>query len=491
MRLRTVGIVTLLLPLSLMAAERGSFERPGALLLNVTESDLNHIVQGSFHLKGGPNFAGTKRRSSASVSGLTYHATLSEPIVALGDKGKLALSFDVREANLNIAKLERKIAGREATCEDTGLFVDPALPLEVMMAMDVRIQGGDLRFVPENVVVNDVENRLNLVPPSRCTNALLPRWFLWWLGKPSLKKRYIGGLDELLLERAKKSATRMEESKAILRKRWEMGDGGTVHVYPSALDTSHRSLFVSLTASDEPRRPASVATSIAHTLPTDRTYVALSEAFLNDLSRLTVSRMGKERLRPTGNLRKLLRSSSIYALIPGLRGLDANETLSYSVALRSTPHIDLATSSAGDAMLRFRISDLELRLFKGDADHASPLGTMAVKSGTLGIVPYRGVLGGISFRVVENTWSVSSHGIRFDDALVAATLQEIAFGRFFETTYRPLATDHWRIGETGFEPLGFETRDGYLVISLGEPPKAYETQAARAPMQTSTLRGSR
>ena len=142
-------------------------------------------------------------------------------------------------------------------------------------------------------------------------------------------------------------------------------------------------------------------------------------------------------------------------------------------------------------MIRFRLSDIELRLFKADEHGATPLGTLRVKSGRISVVPYRSVLGGISFRIVENEWSVSSSGIRFDDALIAATFQEVTFGRIFETTYRPLATDHWRVGGTIFAPLAFDAVGGYLVIGLGELPTRHVERAATAPMRTDTPPGSR
>lgn len=485
-------VVMLLLPLAAIAAAPArSFDRPGALLLNVTESDLNRIVVGSFLSNGGPEFQGSKRRSSAAVSDLTYRAKLSEPLLALEEGGKASLTFDIREGNLRIGRIERKIAGRSASCEDTRVYVDPTRPLDVTLGLDFRIENGDLRIVPDRVSLPDAEHRLNLVKPERCTNAPLPRWLLWWIGKPTLK-RYLDNLDDLLLERAKKSATRIEERRDLLRKSWQVADGSRVHLYPTSLDTGHGSLFVSLEASSEPPAAGTAARFDARGLPGDRSYVALSESFVNDLARIAISRTSSERLRPTGNLGKLLRSSSAYALIPGLRGLASTEKLLYSVAFHAPPRIEFKAGAGGDAIIHMALSDIELRLYKEEVDHATTLlGALAVKSGNLAVVPYRGVLGGISFRILENEWVVSSSGIRFDDALVAATLQEVTFSRFFETTYRPLAVEHWRLGSSGFAPLAFHAEKGYLVIDVGEAPSAHEERAERAPMRTAALPASR
>lgn len=480
----------LLVPLAAQAGEpQRSFERPGALLLNVTEADLNQIVLSSFHANGGPNFEGSKRRTSASISDLTYQATLSDPRLALGEGGKASLKFDVREGNVRIGRIERKIAGRAASCEDTSVYIDPSRPLEVMLGLDFRIEDGELRIVPDSVSVPDAEERLNLVKPARCTNALLPRWLLWWIGKPSLK-RYLGNLDEVLLERARKSATRIEEKRELLRKSWELADGGEVHLFPGSLDTGHHSLFVSLTAASAATTSGQTAERLPRGLPEGHSYVALSAAFTNDLARLAVARMSGERLRPTGNLSKILRSSSVYALIPGLRGLDPSDTLLYAVAFRETPRFAFTTGPAGEATIRIELSDVELRLFKESQHETTPLGTLSVKSAVLSVAPYVNVLGGVSFRILENEWVVSSAGIRCNDALVAATLQEVTFGRIFETTYRPLATSRWRVGESEFAPRGFDSVGGYLVIELEEPRARHEERASRAPMRTGSLPAS-
>ncbi len=481
----------LLLPVPALAGEPArSFARPGALLLNVTESDLNRIVADSFHANGGPIFEGSKRKTSAAVSGVSYRARVSQPSLVLGEGGTAFLTLAVEEGNLRIGRIERKIAGRSASCEDTSVYIDPSRPLEVTLGLDFRIEDGDLRIMPENLTLHDAGNRLNLVKPSHCTNALLPRWMLWWFGKPTLR-RYLGELDEILLARARKSAIKIEEKHDLLRKSWEINGARELHLFPASLDTGHGSLFVNMTASSALPAAGASPASLPPGLPAQRSYVALSETITNDLARIAVERMSAERLRPTGNLGKLLRSSSMYALIPGLRGLDPNDTLFYSVAIHGVPRIEFTTDSGGQATIRLKLADLKLRLFKEEAHATSLLGTLAVRSGSIAVVPYRNLLGGVSFRTVENEWKVSSSGIRFDDALVAATLQELTFGRIFETTYKPLAASSWRIARTGFAPRAFDVVGEYLVIELEEPRADHEVRAAQAPMRTGSLPASR
>ena len=51
--------------------------------------------------------------------------------------------------------------------------------------------------------------RVLLVGPTRCTNSFFPTWFLWWIGKPFIR-RTVGELDDALLRRARRSAARLE-----------------------------------------------------------------------------------------------------------------------------------------------------------------------------------------------------------------------------------------------------------------------------------------
>ena len=484
-----VWFVSVLLSLGAIAAQPAPpFVRRDALLVNVTESDLNRIVLGAFHSNGGPNFEGTRHRVSAAVSELTYEARLSDPLVTLGERGAASLTFDIRSASLQIGRLERKIAGRAASCENASLTVDPSRPLRVTVALEFRVEDGDLRVVPASVSVPDAESRMSLMKPSHCTNAPLPRWLLWWLGKPYLR-RYLTNLDAILLDRAK-SAARVEQTRDVLRRSWEGSGGEQLHVFAAALDTSARSLLVSLTAASGPDDSGPSAAPVPAGLPTDRSFLAVSETFTNEVLRRAVARMSVERLRPAGNLGKLVRSGSVYALIPGLRGLDRTDTLLYSVDFRTAPRVEFSKVPGGEAMIHFLASDVDLRLWKEDAHGTSLLGTLEVESGRVAVVPFWSVLGGVSFRIVENEWTVSSKGIRFDDALVAATLQELTFGRIFETTYEPLGASRLHVGTTNFEPRAFDAVGDYLVIELGAEGSDLWERAAGAPMRIGTLPAS-
>jgi len=206
---RHVAAAALLLasmaPIARAAEPSARFSETSAVLLNVSERDLNRIVVDSFHANGGPRFAGGRERVSSSVADLRYRALLSDPVVRIGTDGTARVSLDVKDANLRIGRLERKIGGMQGHCEDAGLDVDPGNPLAVELAVGLTIENGALRLVPTSVEIPDAKERLRLVEPTHCSHTILPRWLLWWLGKPYLR-RSLGDLDDRILDRARKSA---------------------------------------------------------------------------------------------------------------------------------------------------------------------------------------------------------------------------------------------------------------------------------------------
>jgi hypothetical protein len=458
-----------------------AFVEPAAVLLSLSEESLNRIVVDSFHANGGSRVAGARARVSSRVADLRYQANLSDPVLRLYDDRTARLSLQVLDANLRIGRLDRRPDGSGARCEEAGLDVDPAQPLQVDLAVDLAIEDRALRLIPRSVEIAHLEDRLLLVGPTRCTNSLFPAWFLWWVGKPFLR-RSLDNLDTLLLERARKSAARLESKEELVSRDW----GAELRLFPEVLDTRGGSLLVGLTASsvDAPVHAAPAALPEKETLPTD-SFLGISESLVNEASRRLFSRKAPFHTRSSLNAQRLLSSDAIYALIPGLRSVGSRDQLDLEVALREAPRLEFDQAPDGQALIRVLVSGVDLHILRREEGKAAArLGTLHIASGRMGAVPFANVLGGISFRVVENRWTTSSSGLEFDDEMVAATLQEIAFGKIFETSYAPLLTRNLRIGDTEFAPRSFTTMDGYLVIGLGERSPAVATR-------TDSLLGSR
>ena len=464
------------------------FVEPSAVLLNLSERSLNRIVVDTFHANGGPLVSGERARVSARVADLRYRAALSEPVLRLGEDGTAHLSMEILEANLRIGQLDRSVDGSGARCEGAGIDVDPTLPLRVNLALGLAVENGALRLHPTSVEIADLQDRLLLVSPTRCTNSFFPAWFLWWVGKPFLR-RSVGNLDEILLERVRKSAARLEEKQARVSRAW----GEDLHLFPSALDTRGGSLLVGLTASsaEDPPAPAPPPEIKGEGALPSGSFLGISESLANEVARRAFSRKTRFPLRSGLSAQRLLSSEAIYALIPGLRGLDSREQLDLDLSFREAPRLEFDAGPDGQARIRVLVSGVDLRILRKEADRATWLGTLHIESGRMAAVPFPNVLGGISFRVVENRWKTSSSGLAFDDEMVAATLQEIAFGKIFETSYAPLLTRNLHIGDTEFVPRWFTAARGYLIIGLGEGPPLEPSRSPAAATRTDSLLGSR
>lgn len=480
-----------MVPIASAVEPAAKFSETSAVLLNVSERDLNRIVVDSFHANGGPQFAGEKERVSSSVADLRYRALLSDPVVRLGTDGTARVSLDIKDASLRIGRLEGKIVGMQARCEEAGLDIDPGPPIAVELAMDLTIANGALHLVPTSVEIPDVQERLRLVEPTRCSNTILPRWLLWRLGKPYLR-RSLGDLDARILNRARKSASRFEMKQELLAKRWER-DG--LRLFPETVDTSRGSLLIGLTASSVgpsvERVPPRVIAD--HPLPPG-SFLGVSESFVNEAARRVLSKKQGSRRGSAGNVRKLLNSGAAYALAPGLRRIGSKENIDLEIRFSSAPHFEFESVDAASdarALIRVVLSGVELNLRKESAGQSTIIGTLRVDSARMSVAPYVNLLGGISFRLVENQWKVSSSGLEFDEDLVAATLQEVTFGKIFQTSYDPVLTRTLHLGKTVFVPQSFAVNDGYLLIGLGEPPPLERRASAEAAKRTDTLLGSR
>jgi hypothetical protein len=493
---RHVAAALLLLP-SMVAIARaaepaGAFSESAAVLLNFSERDLNRILVDSFHANGGPRFEGEKGRVSSSVADLRYSALFSDPVIRLGTDGTARLSLDIQDASLRIGRLERKIGGMQVQCEEAGLDVDPGHPLAVELALDLTVDNGALRLVPTGVEISDVEDRLRLVKPTRCSHTILPRWFLWWVGKPFLR-RSLDKLDGAILARARKSAARLEEKQGLLGKRWEPASG--LQLFPETVDTSGGSLLVGLTASNVGPTAGRVRPRPLddHAPRPPGSFLGVSESFVNEVARRLLSGKMGSRRASTGDFRKLLKNDAVYALVPGLSKIDSKDGVDLEIRFSSVPRFEFdeaSTATDRRALIRVLLSGVELILRKESGGRSSVLGTLRVDSARMSVVPFANILGGISFRLVENQWKVSSIGLEFDEDLVAATLQEVTFGKIFQTSYDPVLTRTLHLGTTGFVPQAFAVNNGYLLIGLGEPPRPEERAASAAATRTDTLLGS-
>jgi hypothetical protein len=219
---------------------------------------------------------------------------------------------------------------------------------------------------------------------------------------------------------------------------------------------------------------------------------------MNEVARRLTADTSRPDRKSGSNVRKLKASDAVYALLPGLRKIDSKDKISFEVTFPSAPRFEFhrlddpkAAASGSGALIRVFLTGMEIHVRKNEGGKTALLGTVHVDSARMAVVPFANVLGGISFRIVENQWSVSSQGLEVDEDLVAATLQELAFGKIFATTYEPLLLRALHLGGTEFLPQSFAVNGRYLVIGLGEPKSSEPATPSVASKRTDTPLGSR
>jgi len=484
----------------------GTARTTDAVIVRLTESDANLVLRGAFHAAGGPVFAGRRDKQSRGVQGLSYEVRLSEPVLAFGGNGTASLHFEILEADVTIARIERKILGQLARCEGAGLFVEAGHPLALALDLGLVVEDGDIRLVPVEARSPGAREAIHLVRPERCGNTVLPTWLLWGLGKSQLR-RHVARVDRMLFERARDVAHDLARD-GLVREQWEIGstpfrlEASRVETDDGALTVSFDGLAGSGPSTEiEPR-------AALPPLPAGQSAVAVSERLVNAAIGAAFEGLSGRTRKPTGDFRRLMRSEAVLALVPGLRDLDAKAGLQFQIRLESAPRVRFGALEPWDArpapeveqalpeslsraVVAVEVENVALDVLRPTGAEPERLGTLTIERGRVRAVPFVNRIGGIAFEPIENSWHLSSTGIDFDEPLLAATIQELVFGALFETRFEPLAPGGIAVGDVRLEPRSIAAQDGYLVITLADvaPPPGATADASAT--RTGTLRASR
>lgn len=469
MRPFLLSAAILLLSGSLFGLEPdGSFYEPNAVLVNISEADLNRIVQDLFRERVGPRIEGVRSDPSRGYYDLSYQAGFSEPVLQLGSEGRMRIDLDLLDARVRVGRMERKFLRRKASCDGAGLTLDSDQPVGFAVSVRFEVLDHDIHVIPEDVTLENTKG-FRLEKPTSCRNTLLPKWLVWWIGKGKLRRK-IERLDDLILDRARAGAAELNAEGGFLSRHWSFQprddsvEGSDLYLYPQNIDTSHGSLLVGFAgASTEPHETSYILPEWVAT-ESGRSYLGLSESFLNAVIGASVERLRTTPRKPRGNMSKLLRGSAALSLIPGLREVESPESIRVGLAFLNPPKIEFDTIDAAPdrALIRVDLSGAEMTIWEGD----SLLGTLEIESSRLAVAPYLSAAGGISFDVIENEWRLSSRGIEFDEETLAAVFQELFFGEMFETRYDPVGRESFELGETKFNPRYFSLLGQHLVIGL-------------------------
>jgi hypothetical protein len=470
------------------AAEAPPYYDPNAIVINVSERDLNLALEDLWNSMGS-GFEGTKEQMSSSGRGLHYKGRFSTPVIDLREGGQASIDLTLEEARVRVESVERKLLGRRVSCEGLGADLPPDRALDMSLDLSFTIEEQDVKIIPTAVDVSDSKDSFKLVKPTRCRRNLIPTFMLWWIAKPLLQRQF-RDLDEKLLLGAERGAEQLRDDEgAILHKTVDV-EGQELFVYPRVLRTDLDALWISAAGSSDRNRPDDPPGPPPHSLApsSSRSFLAVSEATLNAIMDRVYLRWSSPSRQPRGPVRKLFRSYEILTLVPGLRRVTDRKDLQWGVRFTSPPRVELgrlADLAEDRPLVTLYSAGIEVEIARG-GERPEVLGTLSIDSGIISAIPHPNPLGGISLEVVRNEWEVSSSGIEFEEELLAATVQELVFGELFETRYEPLARHALTVGPIRFEPSDFAVVEDYLVIDLRRVPPP-----PSAPRRTDSPRASR
>ena len=83
--MRSIALVATLvcLPAAPALGSDAPFHEPNAVILNITQDDLNRVVRDLFHANGASTLEGTRDRPSRGIYDFRYRVGLSEPVLLL------------------------------------------------------------------------------------------------------------------------------------------------------------------------------------------------------------------------------------------------------------------------------------------------------------------------------------------------------------------------------------------------------------------------
>ena len=479
--------VAILIPLLLLASTGAGAAERDAVLVRVVESDLNSLVTDWFAGIGGRHQSGHAERAGHRVGDLSYVGRFGQPHLELSGDGRMRFHVDMERARVEIGRMNGGWAALGTRCRDAVVELGGENPVGIGLDFELAIEGGVPHFIPVAVQLSNLgRDEVRVFPPDEC-RCFLPRWMVWGLARPRIARR-VERLDAWLLSRAQHAAARLADGEPIARRLTiePLGSADPTDVIlrarrALATDGALVVAFDAHGAIDGVDRVDADTSPAWAAVPTEGSFVAVDEAFLNAVLRARFPAGAQRTAEPSGGFGKLARSDAAFVLVPGLRDFEDRPELTATIRFTTSPTLAFREAPPGGRpFVRLELAGFEVELrdasLAASGETAPALGTLAIESAVIEFAPYVGSLGGVSFELMTNEWQLASRGIEFNEAALAATLQELVFGEAFETRYLPLLREGIAMGAGRLSPRGVRVTDGFLVIDLGSLPAEFQAK---------------
>ncbi len=462
---------------------------PTLAVVNLSERDLERVLENRWLRGGRWTIEGNSKQPKPGVQDLRYRAVVGNSSIRLAAGGRVSLRFDLEDAELQVARFERRLLGARARCEELRVSLDPEPAVVGEFEARFAIDHGALRVSPESLEVANLEAAIRIDPTLRCRHAWIPDWLLRAAGRSRVRRTF-RQLDESLLTRARREASRIDEAGGVVRL-----DSNRLALQLQRLDTAHHALWLGLGAESANGALDASTTDAEPVGPSAKhSFVALSPEIGRRILHDVVARADGRPRVPSAHFLNLVKSDAFVALFPSLTL--GRERLRFALRFESLPTFEFLEppASSGDRArpgIRIELSGLVLDLYDGDESESTRIGSVFVRRGRLTLAPFVGPRGGLSFDVVDNDWRLEGRGVAIADEVFAATLQELVFGEAFETTFEPLARTLLATGAGRIALESIEVRNAWLVVGIRLPDGAEPTLADGSLTHPVSARSSR
>lgn len=441
---------------------------PQALVVNLSAPDINRVLDEFDTTAGGQRLKGRFEKLSDSIQDVDYEIDLATPRIAFRRDSHAAVSSELRYMKMNLGK----VSGYGLECEDMTIEFDRSQqkePIRLTGDIGIKLQGDRLLLNLASFHVSQPPNGFLVTEPKKCNGwEWLTQQLVRWVVRSQVED-----LENTLGQAIRDQLKKWNEDGSFLRFSGKFTLPAPLDrsmefvIWPARFSTAFESFYLVLSASLRVERtsfgPVQSVQAVATIPPEDSrtSFVAASELF----AQRALGEVFSSKLPP---VRFQISQSLLEKILPlldqlfGLERLDESKPFELSFALDRAPHLRFTGTPSGAAQLSLESTEVGFSIWNGDM---KPLESYRIGS-TLSIVPLLTEDQALALVLGQNEWEVSSSDGGGDPELVAALLQELTFGAFWDTEVHPFPLWQIPIGGSEIGPRTFRTRDGYLQLDL-------------------------
>lgn len=439
---------------------------PHAVIFNITAKDVNQLLETYDSSSKGEEIAGYLKKLGTSLEDVDYEVSIFYPRVEFQKNGKLKLRWYLSWASIHVG-VAKKYGVR---CENFFVDIHPKGLVSLSAEARFEMKGDKLDVRLDNNLSYALANEFDVTKPAKCS-GLSPFNGLIRLLAPEIIRSQMDDLGQRLAAAVIKEARVFRYIRSFSLPVPSPRKIDLVF-QPSAVDTRHKAIQMafsgSLAVTDLSLDTSYSGTeSIQYPSPNrEHSYLAVSERYLQGLLKgiFAVSESPPIRFKANDAINQILFSESVMRLIPKLRQMDPTSRISFAVSVTSPPTLSLEPTDNG-AEVHLAAKSLILTLWNSSMEPNEEIASFRIGP-EIAFSPFVTADGNLALSLSHNDWEVETSGSGADDEMLAAILQEVTFGAFWDTTVHPFRIGPVDLGKGDFRIRRFYSDGDYLSVEV-------------------------